>query len=237
MTDAEYARGILVGEGENMSHYIVWHNPRCSKSRAARDELADLGDDVTLRLYREDPPSVAELITVLAKLDLDPWDITRMGEPAAAELGLAGWPRDEASRDRWIAALAAEPSLLQRPIVIAGDRAVVAREPGWRDRLDGPPGPAALPPTSQRVDPPVLPPAVFRRTSAGCHSFGPAAGAGRDGAVVGRRPDGPDRFGSSLAAIPSTPTGSVPVDAAPAIIGRFRVDRPGSAAPRTGSGR
>lgn len=118
-----------------MSRYIVWHNPSCSKSRAARDELSELGTDVTLRLYKQDPPSAAELVEVLDKLGLEPWDITRFGEASATELGIRDWKRDASARDEWIAALAADPGLIQRPIVILGDRAVVAREPGWRDRL------------------------------------------------------------------------------------------------------
>ena len=120
-----------------MSEYTVWHNPSCSKSRAARDELAELGADATLRLYRKEPPSAHEITVVLAKLGLEPWDITRMNEPAAVELGLADWTRDASTRDTWTKALADNPTMIQRPIVIKGDRAVVAREPGWRVRLDG----------------------------------------------------------------------------------------------------
>lgn len=120
-----------------MSSYTVWHNPSCSKSRAARDELAGLGTDVTLRLYKSDPPSAAELAEVLDKLGLEPWDITRFNEKDAKELGMADWKREASAREEWIAALAANPGLIQRPIVILGDRAVVARDPGWQDRLAG----------------------------------------------------------------------------------------------------
>ncbi|HZE37231.1 MAG TPA: ArsC/Spx/MgsR family protein [Stackebrandtia sp.] len=115
-----------------MSQFTVWHNPSCSKSRAARDEL---GADATLRLYKEDPPTEAEIVDVLAKLGAEPWDITRFSEKAAAEIGIGDWKRDAGTRDAWIAALADNPILIQRPIVMRGDRAVVAREPGWRDRL------------------------------------------------------------------------------------------------------
>lgn len=118
-----------------MSEYLVWHNPSCSKSRAARDELTELGDDFALRLYKKDPPSVAELVDVLAKLDLEPWDVTRFGEAEAKDLGLADWSQDAATRQRWLKTLAAHPGLIQRPIVIRGDKAVVARESGWYERL------------------------------------------------------------------------------------------------------
>ena len=119
-----------------MSSYIVWHNPSCSKSRAARDELFEFGADATLRLYKQDPPSEAELVEVLDKLGLEPWDITRFGEAVAKDLGIGEWKREASARDEWIAALVANPGLIQRPIVILGDRAVVARDPGWRDRLE-----------------------------------------------------------------------------------------------------
>ena len=64
---------------------------------------------------------------MLKRLDLQPWDITRLGEPLAEELGLADLARD---RDQWIAVLAANPSLIQRPIIITADgSAWVARSP------------------------------------------------------------------------------------------------------------
>ncbi|GGK47279.1 arsenate reductase family protein [Planomonospora sp. ID91781] len=104
----------------------VWHNPRCSKSRCALDAFAGVGRDVTVRRYLDDPPTVAELTEVLDRLGLQPWDVTRMGEARARELGLAERPRD---RDEWIALLAADPVLIQRPIVLTDDgRAVIARD-------------------------------------------------------------------------------------------------------------
>ncbi|GAA3149548.1 arsenate reductase family protein [Planomonospora alba] len=104
----------------------VWHNPRCSKSRCALDALTGAGRDVTVRRYLDDPPTAAELTEVLDRLGLEPWDITRMGEARARELGLADKARD---RDEWIAILAAHPILIQRPIVLTDDgRAVIARD-------------------------------------------------------------------------------------------------------------
>ncbi|MFC4059822.1 arsenate reductase family protein [Planomonospora corallina] len=104
----------------------VWHNPRCSKSRCALDTLTGAGQDVVVRRYLDDPPTAAELSEVLDRLGLEPWDITRMGEARARELGLADRARD---RDEWIAILVADPILIQRPIVLTDDgRAVVARD-------------------------------------------------------------------------------------------------------------
>jgi len=113
----------------------IWHNPRCSKSRAAWEALANAGREVRERLYLKDAPSAAEIESVLEKLGLEPWDITRMNEPLAKELKL-----QEAERDRrlWVETLATHPSLLQRPIVITDDgRAYVARDPQSIERALG----------------------------------------------------------------------------------------------------
>ncbi|WP_460366136.1 ArsC/Spx/MgsR family protein [Actinocorallia lasiicapitis] len=104
----------------------IWHNPRCSKSRTAKTALDEAGVAYTERRYLEDAPTAAEIEAVLVKLGVEPWDITRMAEPAAKELDLKNAPRDRAA---WIAVLAAHPSLLQRPIVITDDgRAYIARD-------------------------------------------------------------------------------------------------------------
>jgi arsenate reductase len=103
----------------------IWINPACSKCRSALSLLDAEGADYTVRRYLDDPPTAAELTEVLGRLGLEPWDITRTGEAAAAELGLASWPRDADTRDRWIAALAGHPSLIQRPIITAEDGTTV----------------------------------------------------------------------------------------------------------------
>ena len=109
----------------------IWINPRCSKCRTAVGALDEAGAQYTVRRYLEDPPDAAELEAVLGRLGLEPWDITRLGEPVAKELGLKDrqvWPRESAARARWIAVLAEHPVLIQRPIITADDgHAVVAR--------------------------------------------------------------------------------------------------------------
>jgi arsenate reductase (glutaredoxin) len=106
----------------------IWINPDCSKCRSALSILDAEALDYTVRRYLEDPPGPREIRDVLARLGLEPWDITRTGEQAAEDLGLASWPRDDAARERWIAALSAHPALIQRPIITADDgSAVVAR--------------------------------------------------------------------------------------------------------------
>jgi arsenate reductase (glutaredoxin) len=105
----------------------IWVNPACSKCRAATAALDEAGVEYTVRRYLEDPPSREELEAVLARLGLEPWDITRPRE--AKEAGLAGTPKDAVHRDDWLDALAADPRLVQRPIVTADDgTTVVARD-------------------------------------------------------------------------------------------------------------
>jgi arsenate reductase len=105
----------------------VWFNPSCSKCRIARDELDAAGAEYTLRRYLDAPPGEEDLRAALAALGLQPWDITRMSEPLARELGLRDRPRDDA--DAWIRLLAEHPVLIQRPIVLTDDgRAWVARD-------------------------------------------------------------------------------------------------------------
>ncbi|MGH3391135.1 MAG: ArsC/Spx/MgsR family protein [Actinomadura sp.] len=104
----------------------LWHNPKCSKSRAAKAALDEAGVTYTERRYLDEPPTADELDEVLTKIGAEPWDITRMAEPLAKELDLKNLERD---RKRWIDVLVANPSLIQRPIVMT-DRghAVVARD-------------------------------------------------------------------------------------------------------------
>lgn len=116
----------------------IWINPQCSKCRSAVSLLDAEGASYTVRRYLEDVPTPEEIRAVLGRLGLEPWDITRTGEAAAKELGIGGWPREAAARERWIAALCAHPALIQRPIITAEDgTAVVARtEEAVRDALE-----------------------------------------------------------------------------------------------------
>jgi len=105
----------------------LWHNPSCSKSLEAKSILDGRGVPYVERRYVDNPPTVDELDRMLDRLGREPWEIARMGEPAAAELGLAEWPRD---RRRWLEAMSAHPVLIERPILMADDgRAVLGRPP------------------------------------------------------------------------------------------------------------
>lgn len=115
----------------------IWINPACSKCRSAVELLDEEGAEYTVRRYLEDPPSEDELRAVLERLGLEPWDIVRTQEAEAKALGLGEWPREAGERSRWVAALAAHPKLIQRPIITADDgTAVVGRsEESVRDAL------------------------------------------------------------------------------------------------------
>jgi len=93
----------------------IWVNPACSKCQAATASLDQAGIAYTVRRYLDDPPTVEELSAVLDRLGLEPWHIARTGEAVASEIDLASYPRDEAHRGRWLAAMVAHPQLIQRP--------------------------------------------------------------------------------------------------------------------------
>ena len=108
-----------------MSDLTVWFNPDCSKCRTAHGLLEERGVEADYVRYLDDAPSRADLERVLDLLGTDdPRAITRTGEALYQELGLEG-----AGRDALLDALAAHLVLIERPIAIRGDRAVVARPP------------------------------------------------------------------------------------------------------------
>lgn len=103
----------------------VLFNPRCSKCRQARDLLDDRGVAADLVHYLVDTPSRDEIVRIYGLLGIDdPRQMMRTGEAAYRELGLAG-----ADHDRLFDAMVSHPVLIERPIVVVGDRAVVARPP------------------------------------------------------------------------------------------------------------
>ena len=103
----------------------VWFNPNCSKCRTVQGILAERGVDADYVRYLEQAPTRAELESVLAMLGTDdPRAIMRTGEAVYQELDLAG-----AGRDALLDAMVAHPILIERPIVLRGDRAVIGRPP------------------------------------------------------------------------------------------------------------
>jgi arsenate reductase len=104
---------------------LLLHNPRCSKSRAAKGLLEARGARFEVRLYLEAPLSKAELDELRRRLGRPAREWVRRGEPAFAAAGLGKDSDDPAV----LAAIAAHPELLERPILVRGDRAVVGRPP------------------------------------------------------------------------------------------------------------
>jgi len=104
---------------------VIWYNPQCSKCRGAEDLLGAYGVAPNRVLYLDDPPARAEIVRVLGLLGArSPLELMRTSEPRYAELGLA-----DATADELINAMSRFPELIQRPVVIWADRAVVARPP------------------------------------------------------------------------------------------------------------
>lgn len=108
-----------------MDRLTLYHNPRCSKSRAALALLEARGAEVDVVEYLESPPSRAALAELRAKLGRPVSEWIRRHEPAYEQAGLS----DASSEEDLLAAIAAHPILLERPILVRGDRAVVGRPP------------------------------------------------------------------------------------------------------------
>ena len=103
---------------------IIWHNPRCSKSRQTLAILQEHGP-VDIRLYLDDSPSEAELREVLARLGINAVSLVRTGEAAFKELGLSKMDDDATL----IAAMARAPKLIERPVVITDKGVRLGRPP------------------------------------------------------------------------------------------------------------
>ncbi len=104
----------------------IYHNPRCSKSRATLALLEARGLKPKIVEYLKTPPSAAELKAILRKLGLKPPDLLRECEPCYAELGLKPGKLDD---DALIALMAENPILIERPIVVVGAKAALGRPP------------------------------------------------------------------------------------------------------------
>ncbi len=104
----------------------IYHNPRCGKSRQTLELLRQKGGEASIVEYLKDPPSAAELNRILKLLALEPRELMRKKEPEYKEAGLDN-PR--LSRNALIQAMVAHPILIERPIVISGEKAAIGRPP------------------------------------------------------------------------------------------------------------
>ena len=104
---------------------IIWHNNRCRKSREALAILEDNKIEVEIVNYLEDTPSKSDLKETLKKLGLNAVDIIRKGEADFKE----NFKGKDLSEDQWLDAMIKYPKLIERPIIIKGEKAVVGRPP------------------------------------------------------------------------------------------------------------
>ena len=105
----------------------LYHNPRCSKSRATKKILEDRGIKSEVVEYLKETPTPSELGALCNLLKLEPQQIIRAKEKRFQELGLS--MNDPLSRDQWLKILSENPILLERPIFVKGDKAVIGRPP------------------------------------------------------------------------------------------------------------
>ncbi len=108
-----------------MEKLTIYHNPRCSKSRAALAMLQ--AHEVPLRIveYLKEPPARAELAAIRKKLGLNPAEWIRKGEPEYKQAALG----PQSTEEQLLDAMAKHPILIERPIVVRGTRAVLGRPP------------------------------------------------------------------------------------------------------------
>ena len=106
-----------------MHTITIYHNPRCSKSRAACQLIAARGVEASVIDYLTNPPSRDELRSLLGKLGMSASELVRRGEAAFSE----HYAGRELSDEQWLDALIAHPILIERPIVVRGEQAVIGR--------------------------------------------------------------------------------------------------------------
>lgn len=106
--------------------FRIYHNPRCGKSRETLALLRERGIEPEIIEYLKTPPDAAQLEQLLLQLGLEPRALMRRGEAAYAAAGLDD---PGLSREALIAAMVAQPILIERPVVTTGQRAVLGRPP------------------------------------------------------------------------------------------------------------
>jgi len=105
---------------------FIYHNPRCSKSRQTLELLRERGIEPMIVEYLKTPPTATELDAILKQLDLEPRALMRKSEAVYREAGLDNQALD---RTTLIAAMVANPVLIERPIVLANGKAAIGRPP------------------------------------------------------------------------------------------------------------
>ncbi len=103
----------------------IYHNPRCRKSRETLQLIEDKGQEPEIIEYLKTPPSKAELTKLIKMLGVKPLDLIRKGEGDYK----ARYKGKTLSDEEWIEAMMAHPKLIERPIVVDGNKAILGRPP------------------------------------------------------------------------------------------------------------
>jgi len=103
----------------------IYHNTRCSKSRCTLDIITEKGQDVTVVEYLKTPLTFSDIQGLLKKLNMSAKDLIRKGEADFKE----NFKGKDLSEDEWINAMVNYPKLIERPIVVKGDKAIIGRPP------------------------------------------------------------------------------------------------------------
>jgi arsenate reductase len=111
---------------------VIFHNTSCSKSRGALQILRDAGVEPEVVLYKEAPPDRATLEMIVSRIDVEPAKLVRR-DPEFKEAGLT--PADVETAEQVVDVLLAHPALMERPVVVRGDRVVLGRPPENVDAL------------------------------------------------------------------------------------------------------
>ena len=106
-----------------MNKITIWHNPRCSKSREGLAILEEIGCEKEVVKYLDETPTIESIKDVLNMLGLSARELMRTKEDVYKELNL----KDELDEEKLMEAMAHNPKLIERPIVIKGDKAIIGR--------------------------------------------------------------------------------------------------------------
>jgi len=106
-----------------MNDITIWHNPKCSKSRAAIEILEENNSDALIVKYLETTPSKDEITTALTMLGMNPRELMRTKEDIYKELKL----QDEDDYDNLVDAMVRNPKLIERPVIFKGNQAIIGR--------------------------------------------------------------------------------------------------------------
>ena len=105
---------------------IIYHNPRCSKSRQTLALIEENGYTPTIVEYLKTPPTHQQLDSLLRGLEMEPRDLMRKGETEYGELNISN---SDFSRDQLIDMMIEHPKLIERPLVVVGDAIAIGRPP------------------------------------------------------------------------------------------------------------